>query len=189
MSTHPMDGPHCSDCGASVRPTASECWLCHRPLSPETITTTGPAHAAGTAVGGGVLLVVLAFLIVLAGAMISLPLVGVLMAVVTVPALATVMRHKAAPGGPEDRVGKTASVLATAGAALGVIVAGLIAFAAVCGPVGFLGFIMAFEQRDPGLEKIGVLLVIAAYLLGIVAGIAVIRYLRRRLWPKPGGPG
>src|SRR5262249_48599211 len=86
---------------------------------------------------------------------------------------------------PTDNVGKVTGVLATAGAVLGVIVAGFIAFAAVCLPVGFVGFGMSFEQRDPGLGTLGGILLFAAWPLGIAAGIAVAWFLHRRLWPKP----
>jgi hypothetical protein len=133
-----------------------------------------------------VVLVVLALLIVLAGSLIDLPWLGVLLALVTIPALAVVLRQSASDQPLEGNVGKMTGVLATAGAVLGVIVAAFIAFAAVCLPAGFLGFGLAFEQRDQGLATLGEVIFFAGWPLGIAAGIAVGWFLSRRLWPRPG---
>jgi hypothetical protein len=131
------------------------------------------------------LLGVLALLIVLSGALIDLPWLGAVLALVTIPPLAVVLMRSPSNLAPTDNVGKVTGVLATAGAVLGVIVAGFIAFAAVCLPVGFVGFGMSFEQRDPGLSTIGEILLVAAWPLGIAAALFVAVLLRRRLWPKP----
>jgi hypothetical protein len=132
-----------------------------------------------TVVGLGFWLLLLALLVVCVGATMEHPGLGILVAVVGTPALIGVFRS-ARPGG---KMAKASGLLATAGAVMAVVVAAIIAFVAVCFPVALGGFGLSFERHGDG-ASFGAFLLIAAWPLGIAAGLAAGWFLARRLWPK-----
>jgi hypothetical protein len=181
MTTEPQAHAHaCPECGAEIPAGARQCWLCHRPLETEGVPAPAGMPAARRAIGLGFWVLLLALVVVLIGAILEYPGLGILVAVVGTPALVLVFQ-RARPGGDLE---KASGLLATAGAVLAVVVASVIAFVAVCFPVGLLAVVGQIGEQNKTAEQWGVILLIAAWPLGIAAGLTVGWFLFRRLWPK-----
>jgi hypothetical protein len=127
---------------------------------------------------------VLVLLVVLIAAAVALPALGVLVAVVGTPAFLVLFRSARRQGRQPGRVETVSGALATAGAVLTVVVTTIIAFVAVCVPVGFTGVMLGLDEHHRGLERGGMILLFGAWPLGIVATVFTARSLYRRLFPR-----
>jgi hypothetical protein len=184
VTAKPQDLVHvCPDCGAENPAGSPRCWLCRGPLEVQGKPATAARPRARTVVGLGFWVLLLALVVVCVGAMMEYPGLGILVAVVGTPALLFLLRI-AQPGSGMERA---SGLLATAGAVMALVVAAIIAFVAVCFPVGFGGFAVGFEQSG-SRGAWGGFLMIAAWPLGIAAGVAVAWFLARQLWPRSRQP-
>ncbi len=180
MTSEPQAQAHvCPECGAENHATSIRCWLCRAPLEAKAAPVPAAVPRARVVVGLGFWVLLLALVVVGVGAAVEYPGLGILVAVVGTPALVAVFRSSRAGG----RMEKASGLLATAGAVMAVVVAAIMAFVAVCFPVGFGGFAVGFE-RHGSRGSWGEFLMIAAWPLGIAAGLAAGWFLARRLWPK-----
>jgi phosphatidylglycerol:prolipoprotein diacylglycerol transferase len=109
------------------------------------------------------------------GLLAEAPGLALLILVVAAPVLlhAFLGARQTRGGQPGQTLGAAAGFLGTVGIILAVLLSAFAAFVAICLPVGFFGFVLGFEQRDPGKESLGMLLMVAAWPLAILAAIFV----------------
>lgn len=182
----------CPECGASLPPQVTRCWLCGRdiaPSGPATLTGTPFAEVAGAGTSPFEQRAKFQFSIAsmllwmtLAAILLSLftisPGLGILLGILSAPAAirtAVLAMRREAAGRPMTVESKVTVFLGTAGIVLIFVVAALAAFVATCFPLG----LAAFGANAGGL-------VVVAFLAGLLAsGLALYGLYRlfRNRWP------
>jgi hypothetical protein len=150
---------HCTECGAANRPGGTRCFLCGHPLHLDAGPIPRPAEGQSTpapraevAVGHtfslASLVLVIALLAVCLGVGHEAPGLGIVLALVSAPALfhttARAIRSKAG-GRPMSATMKVRVFLASLAAVVLISLSAIIAFVATCFPIGLVSLGVNFQ--------------------------------------------
>jgi hypothetical protein len=191
----PAKSANCPDCGAAIVPGAKKCWLCAlkaesavQPARDATSTTRdasiplNPYASPAPPIGNldrtfslSSMFLWTTLVAVVMGVATFAPGLAIALAILSLPAavrtIGAVYRRKQRLGGSIGALEKIETFIASLGIVLAIVLGAVIAFTAVCFPLGLASF--SFDQGG---------LVLFAFLAGIAAAIVVALFLGRRLW-------
>lgn len=174
--TRSTDPNSCPACGARrVSSAAVPCWLCGETL-PAQLGPAKPAVATSTETG---LLIVVGVMAVLVGVafILEAPGVGIVLAVLMIPALGRAALVSWRGGGSLDTRQTVLLFVTSLCAVVTVGVATIVAFFIACFAVGCGTFALSGGHGDA-------LPIIAGIGMGLVAAITVLIWLCRKFWPR-----
>jgi len=144
-SASPTPPAACPDCGAALKPFATQCWLCHRllvveaelvePGSPFEAQYAPPKWVNPAQFSLETLMLVITLIAVCLGMIMALPGLGIVVAIVAAPALVRTLMagyQERKSGTPMTLGEKLLTFAASTGVTLAVLVTGGTAFAAAC---------------------------------------------------------
>ena len=170
----------CQECGAEWAEAQSRCWLCggrmksnaSRSVSPPATVTAIQTFSVES------ILLVVTLIAVCLGVTMQSPGIGIALSILSVPALirAIGIRLRRKAGGKAMTAGEKILTFVTSLAVVTTMAAaGVVAFTTICFPTALVA-----------VDTESVVLMVAAWVIGLLVALAVVFFLGRLLWRRKG---